>query len=322
MTKLERIVINSRPITFINHKSKTVRVPGLEGVPLFDVVKFFFSQVNKIGLRERASAISFNFIMAIPAFAIFLFTLIPYFPISEKIHNQLFRFIGDITPNNETHKLITSTLDDLFNKPKTGLLSIGFVLAAFYSSNAMMGIIRNFDRSLSSKRKDNFIKKRLRAIRLTILLVILIFATILLTLGQGELFIYVMKLFNIKHADTKFWLQVLRWVISVVLFLFSIAFIYKYAPSVHKRWQLISPGAILATFLIMLATWLFSFWAQNFSTYNKFYGSIGALLMIMMLIFVNSLMLLVGYELNVSIAYLKMDAEKRAKLHEADTKID
>ena len=220
MTKLERIVVSSRPIAFINHKSKTLRVPGFEGVPLYDVVKFFFSQVNKIGLRERASAIAFNFIMAIPAFAIFLFTLIPYFPISEKIHNQLFRLIGDITPNNETHKLITNTLDDLFNKPKTGLLSIGFVLAAFYSSNAMMGIIRNFDRSLTLKRKDNFLKKRLRAIRLTVLLVVLILATVLLTVGQGELFTYVLRLFNIKHADTKFWLQVVQ-VTSVHLLLLN-----------------------------------------------------------------------------------------------------
>ncbi len=295
-------------------------MPGFEGVPLYDVIRFFFSQVNKVGLRERASAIAFNFIMAIPAFAIFIFTLIPYFPISEKIHNQLFRLIGDITPNNETHKLITSTLDDLFNKPKTGLLSIGFLLAAFYASNAMMGIIRNFDRSLTSKRKDNFLKKRMRAIRLTVLLVILILATVLLTVGQGELFNYLLRLMNIKEANTKIWLQVVRWLISVLLFLFSIALIYKYAPSVHKRWRLISPGAILATVLIMLATWLFSVWAQNFSTYNKFYGSIGALLMIMMLIFVNSLMLLVGYELNVSISYLKSEAEKRVKLKEQPVK--
>lgn len=298
-----------------------MRVPGFEGVPLYDVVKFFFLQVKKIGLRERASAIAFNFILAIPAFAIFLFTLIPYFPVAKKTHKELFRLIGDITPNNETHQLIVSTLDDLFNKPKTGLLSLGFVLAAFYSSNAMMGIIRNFDRSLTLKRKENFLKKRLRAIRLTVLLVVLILATVLLSIGQGELFAYILNQLNIKQADTRFWLQIVRWLISIILFLFSIALIYKYAPSVHKRWRLISPGAILATILIMLATWLFSIWAQYFSTYNKFYGSIGALLMIMMLIFVNSLMLLVGYELNVSIAHLKMDAEKRAKLEDENQEI-
>jgi membrane protein len=270
-------------------------------------------QVKKVGLSERAAAISFNLIMAIPAATIFFCTLIPYLPISKQFFNELMQFVRDVTPDRETRGLITRFLDDFFNKPKTGLLSLGFVLAVLYSSNAMLGIIKTFDRSILEKRKSNFIKMRLRAIRLTTIIIILLIGTILISLGQGVLFNYIMKWLDIKNKFVQALIQNLRWIVIIFLFLYSTAFIYKYAPSIGKRWKLLSPGAILATFLIITTTAVFSYWAQNISNYNKFYGSIGSLLILMLLIFINSLMLLIGYELNISITYLKMEAEVRAK---------
>lgn len=294
-------------------KSKVWSIPGFAGIPIYDVVHFIVGQINTIGLRDRASSIAFNFIMAIPASAIFLFTLLPYFPASERIFNELNRLISEAMPNPESRELIVSNLNELLNIPKTGLLSIGFVVAVYYSSNAMAGIIRAFDKSLPEKRKGNFFIYRWRAIRLTMVLLLLLVGTIILTIGQGELFKKLLLSFEIRRATTIFWLGIIRFLLTISLFLFSIAFIYKYAPSVHKRWNLISPGAILATVLIMIATWLFSIWAQNFAAYNKVYGSVGALLLIMLLMFYNALMLLIGYELNVSIHYLKWQAEKRKK---------
>jgi membrane protein len=313
LTKLEHIILASKPVTFIREKSKKIFIPGFHGIPLHDVYIFFIKQVRKEGLNVRAAAISFNFIMAIPAATIFLFTLVPYLPISKDIYRELFHFVSDITPNNETRKLINGFLYDFFHKPKTGLLSIGFVLAMFYASNAMMGIIRTFDRSVLAKHKANFVNKRIRAIKLTIILVLLIIATALISMGQGALFSALMKWLNVKNSHSRLWIQNLRWIVIVALFLYSIAFIYKYAPSVHKRWKLLSPGAILATMLMILTTWLFSIWAQNFSNYNKFYGSIGTLLMLMLLVFLNSLILLIGYELNITITYLKGENEKKTK---------
>ncbi len=280
-------------------------LPGFSGLCFYDVARFFGKQVTRIGLRDRAAAIAFNFIMALPAGAIFLFTLIPYFPIARNIQDELFKFIEDVMPNTESRSLIMTTMLDLFNKPKTGLLSIGFILALYYSSNAMLGIIRTFDASLLVKRKRNFLHRRLRAIKLTLILIVLIIATMLLSLGQGRLFTSFLNWLGVSNAERNFWTDLLRWLIVVVLFLCSIAFIYKYAPSVYKRWKFLSPGAVFATFLIVLTTWVFSIWAQNFSSYNRVYGSIGALLIVMLLIFVNSLMLLIGYELNVSINYLR-----------------
>lgn len=310
MRKIERIIRQSKPVTSVREKSKKIFIPGFQGLHLYEVVTFFLSQIKREGLNTRAAAISFNIIMAIPAACLFLFTLIPYFPVSKNIHHELIDVVTELSPNQDTQKLITDFFDDFFNKPKTGLLSIGFVLALFYTSNAMMGIIRSFDRSLFSKAKTNFIAKRLRAIKLTLILVLLFIGTALISAGQGVLFNYIMDALGIKNENIRSLIQSLRWIIVIALFLFSIAFIYKFAPSVHKRWKLISPGAIFATFLMILATWLFSLWAQNFSNYSKFYGSIGSVLVIMTLIFLNSLVLLIGYELNVSINHLKHEAER------------
>lgn len=311
MTKLERIILTSKPVTAVRSRSKKILLPGFHGLPLYDVFKFFLAQIEREGLNVRAAAISFNIIMAIPAASLFLFTLLPYLPVAKNIHSELERVIADISPNTDTKKMVIGFFDDFFNKPKNGLLSVGFILAIFYSSNAMMGIIRSFDRSLMVKARTNFIKKRMRAIMLTLIMVVLIIGTTLISAGQGVLFNHIMEWLNIKNTSVKFWIQSLRWVVVVALFLYSIAFIYKFAPTVHKRWKLISPGAIFATFLMILATYLFSLWAQNFSNYNKFYGSIGTVLMIMLLVFINSLVLLIGYELNVSINHLKSEADNR-----------
>jgi len=314
LIKLERIIIESRPITFIRETSKRITLPGLQKLPLYDVWKFFFRQVKRVGLNERAATISFNLVMAIPATTIFLFTLLPYLPISKQIYKELFSFVRDISPNLQTRQFIINFLDDFFNSPKTGLLSIGFVLAVFYSSNAMMGIIRTFDRSVVTRHRSNFLYKRMRAMALITIIILIIIGTTLISVGQGQLFIWVLKELKIKNVHTKVWIQNLRWIVILFLFLYSVAFIYKYAPSVQKRWRLLSTGAIFATFLIIITTWAFSVWAQNFSNYNKFYGSIGTVLMIMMLIFINSFILLIGFELNITISTLKAERDEKARL--------
>jgi membrane protein len=311
LTKFERFLSNLQPVAYLIRKSKMWVLPGFHGICLYDVIRFFIEQVNKLGLRDRAAAIAFNFIMAIPAAAIFLFTLIPYFPIAKNMQDELFKFIQDVMPNSESKALIMTTMLDLFNKQKTGLLSIGFILAMFYSSNAMLGIIRSFDRSLTTKRPKSFMQKRLRAIKLTLVLILILIVTILVLIGQGTIFAGILNWMGMGVEQKSYWTGTLRWIIVIATFFFSIAYIYKYAPSIPKRWKLWSPGAVFATFLIVLATWLFSIWAQNFSNYNRVYGSIGALLITMLLIFVNSLMLLIGYELNISINYLKLKGEDK-----------
>ncbi|MDE1192370.1 MAG: YihY/virulence factor BrkB family protein [Arachidicoccus sp.] len=291
-----------------------MHVPRNEKINFLDVVRLFAYHIKQQGLTIRAGAISFNILIAIPACLLFLFTLIPYLGNSGVMYGEMKNTILSFTPDSGARMLMLKFLDNIFVKTKNGFLSIGFLLALFYSSNAMMGIIRTFDRSVKKRARTNFIKKRLRAIRLTLILFLLFIGTLIISFGQGMLFHHIMHLLHIKNLKVQWLIKNLRWVVIVALYFFSISFIYKYAPTVAKRKKLISLGSGIATFLLIFSTSLFTFWAQNFSNYNKFYGTIGSVLVMMMLLYVNSFMLLMGYELDLSIEELREEDKKEKKL--------
>ena len=309
LTQIKRRFLISTPVSFLIRKSKKILLPGFQGIPLFDVVRFFFLQAQKTGFTERASAIAFNFTMTIPPAIIFLFTLIPYLPISQEFINQMFSLIKDVMPGERNNGGLIKFLSDILNKPRTGLLSTGFLLAMFFSSNAVMGIMRSFDRNYIgfTKRKD--FHERMVALRLTFILFILFFISILALIMQGS----VLRWLGITNTILISVIHNLRWVVTILMFFFAISFIYRYAPSVHKRWKLVNPGSILATFLMILFTAGFSYWVSNFSNYNELYGSISTVLILMLLIYFNSLVLLIGFELNVSINSLKHEVDERNK---------
>jgi membrane protein len=320
LTKLERLILRSGPVAYLLRKSQTWVLPGFRGLPLYDVANYFLKQVKKIGLYERASAISFNLIMALPAGILFLFSLIPLFPQPKSFRKEILSLFKDITPNSSTYSFITNILNDLIENQHIGVFSFGFLLLIFYSSNAMIGIIRTFDKSIK-EHSGVFLHRRLKAIRLTFILIILVLtAALALFLGRQQL-IYVLKnVFNVKRDTRIFWWSWIRWGIIVTLLFYGIAVIYKFGPSVNKRWKLLSPGAILATFLTLITTVLFSYWVNNFASYNKVYGSIGTVLIIMVLVYVNALILLIGFELNVSITYLTKEVEEQKRKKQAALK--
>jgi membrane protein len=175
----------------------------------------------------------------------------------------------------------------------------------------MLSVIKTFDLAIYKQRKNtNFIKKRIKAIRLTIVVLGLLIGTILLLIGQGILFDKVMTLLHIKGSDVLL-IKLVRWVITLSLFFYGISYIYKYAPTVKKRWSTFSPGSILATVLTIATTYAFSYWVNHFSRFNKIYGSISSVLILMLFIYLISFILLIGFELNVSITYLKDEADQR-----------
>lgn len=313
MTKLERIIINTTPMQALIKWSQRIILPGFHNLPLYDVVVFFLKQMRKVGLNERAAAISFNFLMAIPAATIFLCTLLPYLPISAQITDELLNLTESITPDDKTYYTVKGFLEDFLQTPRSGLLSLGFLLAVYYASNAMMGIMRTFNKSLIYSSRRNFLESRWMAVKLTTLVIVLVIATMILLATQGRILLWILEKVHLRNAIALTIIQIVRWVLLIALFYFAIAFIYKYGPAVHKRWRLNSPGTILATFLILVTAWFFSFWVTNFSSFNKVYGSIGTILIIMLLVYINSLVLLIGFELNVSIHHLKHQADERAK---------
>ncbi|HEV9038021.1 MAG TPA: YihY/virulence factor BrkB family protein [Puia sp.] len=314
MIKLERKLYNTPPFRFLEAKSKKIILPGFQGVSLFEIVTFFSSQVKKVGLIDRARAISFSFLIAIPAAMIFICTLVPYLPVSHQIERQLLLLTKDLTPNQNTYVLVSQFLVDFLEKPRAGLLSFGFVLALFYSSNAMMGIMRSFNKSVIYNSRRNPVQTRWMAIKLTALVLCMVIGSVIILVTQAELLHTFLKALHISNKDhsARVLFRTLRWVVIIPLFYLAIACIYKYGPAMQKRWSLFSPGTLLATLLTILTILFFSYWVNRFSTYNKVYGSIGTVMILMLLVYLNSLVLLIGYELNVTIHHLKVLAgEKR-----------
>lgn len=311
---VERIILNSPPIRFFSEKSKKIILPGFDGVPLYDVIMFFKEQVARVGLTERASAISYNFIMSIPPSCLFLFTLIPQLPFIRRgaVKRQLHTIIRDIIPADTYNKNIIAFVDSFFKQDHIALLSFGFLLLIFFASNGMMGLMRSFNKNYIGFEKRTGLNTRIIAIKLTIIIMGLILGCVLLLILQGA----VLKMLGIKSQFVLNVIGVFRWLFLISLIFYAIAFIYKYAPAIQKRWKLASPGAILATFLSILTTLGFSIFVNNFGKYNALYGSIGTIIVLMIIIYINSLVLLIGYELNVSIHSIKaMSVERQKQVH-------
>jgi membrane protein len=311
MNSFQHFFKSSMPYRVASKKSKAIFLPGFQGLPLYDVVVFFKNQVQKVGLNDRARSISFSFLMAIPAATIFLCTLIPYLPVSKKLTNQLLLLTKEVTPNQNTYQLISNFLNDFLNKPRGGLLSFGLIVALYYASNAMMGLMRSFNKSLIFYSRRNFFESRLIAIRLTLVLLLLVIGCVIILVTQDELLRYIFRVMHIHRSSMKIVIKTIRWIVIIPLFYFAIAFIYKHAPAVHEKWRLFSPGTVLATVLMILLVFLFSIWVNKFGNYNKVYGSIGTILILMIVVYFNALILLIGFELNVSIHTLKAKALKR-----------
>lgn len=307
ITKIGNRLAASAPVTFVVNKSKQTFLPGFRGIALYDVIKFFFGQVKTVGMTERASAIAYNFLMAIPPAIIFIFTLIPLLPINQQFQEEMYGLIRDVIPGEKDNAVLINFLQDFINKPRNGLLSLGFVLSMFFSSNAMMGIMRSFDKNYIGFRKRTELQKRGAALKITLVLFVIVFVSVLLLISRGA----VLKWLGVESQLMRDIILNARWAIIVLLFFACISYIYRHAPAVHKKWRLINPGSILATFLMLLLTALFSWWVGRFGNYNQLYGSIGTVLILMILIFINSLILLIGFELNVSITSLKKIADER-----------
>ena len=307
LTQIRRRFITSFPVKLVIRKSKDIILPGFSGIPLFDVIRFFFLQIQKTSLTERAAAIAFNLLLAIPSACIFIFTLLPYLPIKDLL-SQLYELIRDVVPGRANNQPIIDFLEDFTKNERSGLLSFGFLLALYFSSNAMIGIMMSFNKmNYIGFSRRHYVHDRWVAIKLTLILFLIILLSIVALVSRGA----VLTWLGVEDPTIRAIILNVRWIVIILLFFLTISFIYRHAPAVHKKWKLINPGSILATFMMIACTMGFSYYVVNFGNYNKLYGSIGTILILMLLIYFNSLVLLIGFELNVSISSLRKLADQR-----------
>lgn len=284
-------------------RAKKVSFPGFEGVPIYYVLRFFFNEMSKDRVMMRASSVAFYFLLAIFPGIIFLFTLIPYLPIAD-FQEVLFSSMQNVLPQ-PAFEYLQAAIEDIINIGRVDLLSIGFVLAFFFSTTGVEALMRSFNKDHPIFARRSFIQKKLVSLKLTAVL----FLLLLLSVGfimLGDFLVSEaaehMKIFRNWNIAI---LSILRWIIIIALFFTAISFIYYYGPATGKKWQFVTAGSTFATILMILTSVVFAMFVNNFNLYNKIYGSIGALLVILLWILFNSIILLVGFELNTSIKFQK-----------------
>ncbi len=282
----------------------SVTLPGFDNMPMARVFTFFYKGIVNGAITTRSSAISFNLFVAIFPTLIFLFTLIPFIPINN-FQETLLSLIRNIIPQSAWES-VKFTFLDIIMRPHSSWLSIGFVLALFFSTNGINSMIEAFNASYHSMETRGILAQRWVAFVLVVVLALmLVLAITFITVGSA-LLQYIKREGFIQDRFVYFLLDSLRWIVLIALTYFGISLIYYWAPAKKRPFKFFSAGSSSTTFVIMLTNVGFNFYANNLATYNALYGSIGTLLLILLWIYINSTILLIGFELNVSILNAKI----------------
>ncbi len=251
----------------------------------------------------RASSLAFSFFLALFPTIIFLFTLIPYIPI-HSFQDYVFTQLQSIMPK-AAFEATKDTILDIIHKPRKGLLSVGFISALYFSTNGFNAMINAFNETYHEIETRKKLHQRLISFYMLVITALLLAVSTTLLIGTEYLFSY---LFN-SHKVLYYLISVLKWIILAAMFYSIISFNYFLGPKRKKGWSFFSAGSMFATVLIIVATIGFTYYVNNFGKYNKLYGSIGTLIVIMMLLYINSLILLLGFDLNASIQSAKKQRE-------------
>ena len=304
MFKLHRSLLRFKPYFNLIEWTKVLVLPGFKPLPLYTVGKFFFKELAKESLVNKASSLSYNFMLAIFPGIIFLFTLIPYIPVSN-FQDQLLSLMEMVLPKN-AFIAVESTLEDIVKNQNGKLLSFGFLFALFFATNGVHSLMLAFNKSSLVSENRSWIKQRWVAIKLSFIMVLALALSLAIITFSEFVFSTLRNAIDIINPGIWiFLINVARWLILTGLYLVTISIIYRYGPATKKKWHFFSPGSWLATILAILTFWGFAYYINNFGTYNKLYGSIGTLIVMMIWMYINSLIILIGFELNASIELSK-----------------
>lgn len=292
----------------IARSTQQIELPLFDGLSLYDVSIFFFRGIIEGSVTSRASSIAFSFFMALFPGIIFFFTLIPFFPV-ESLESEIFNVFQRVLPP-DTYEAVHSTIDDVMHNKRGGLLSVGFFLALIFSTNGVSAIISNFNQTIHKIEERSLWQQLLVSLGLTVVISVNFIIGIIIIIFSSDVLNALLEFFGLEAMES-FAVELTRYGLLVFVVFIGIVLLYNFAPSGRRKWRFFSPGAILATVLILLSSYLFSFYVANFNQYNTLYGSIGTLMVIMLWIYLNALVLIIGFELNASIASLKVEQEER-----------
>ncbi|TDP57558.1 YihY/virulence factor BrkB family protein [Flavobacterium dankookense] len=285
-----------------------IKLPWLYGLSLYDLLDIYIIGIIEGAISYRAAAIAWSFFMALFPFMLFIFNLIPYIPI-EGFQEDFLGFVQQNVPPT-TFDAIQSIIDDILNNSNTGLISTGFLMAIILMTNGVNAILGGFESShhidFSLKRK--FFRQYFVSLALSLLLsfflIITVAAIVILEVIIQKTIIQDVLSDKISLLETG------RYIFIMLMILFSTSLLFKFGVKREKNRAFISIGSVFTTVLIILSSYFFGIWVVKFSKYNELYGSIGTLLVVMFYIWINCMILLLGFDLNASINQIKRQKQQ------------
>lgn len=303
-------IINKSPFLRVwRRRIKRFTLPGFDKVPVYDVVVFFVNETQKDGLIRRAKSIAFTFFMAFFPMLIFVFSLIPFIPV-KNFQQNIIQVLRNYFKTDDVYQFFQTTIENVITKPKTGLLSIGLLTALFLASNGMMAVMDAFDKTYDYYVRRNFIQKRWVAIKLLFLI-----AAVFVLANSGVVFgIPLIKTLLVsmraKLLVVNYSLLTLNYFFVFLVYLIGISAVYYYGPALKRKFRFFSTGSTVATILSLLLSILFSIYVQKFFKLDKLYGSIASMLLVLIYFYMNSIVILIGFELNAAIYHHQNLREK------------
>ena len=294
--KLNSIPVVRQLVAF----GKTIKLASLEGLSLYDILELYVIGIFKGAFSYRASAVAFSFFMALVPFALFILNLIPYIPL-ENFQKDFLQFVAEGVPPN-TYDAIAQIINDIMNNSHQGLLSSGFILSILLMTNGVNAVLGGFEMSAHITITRGFFKQYFIALALSLLLSLLL----ILTVSAIVIAEVMIQKINIHGyiADVAV-IEWSRYGFLILMILITTSILYKFGTKETYKISFISYGAVLTTLLIVVSSYVFGVYVEKFARYNELYGSIGTLLVLMFYIWINCMVLLLGFELNATISKLK-----------------
>lgn len=281
--------------------SKSIKLRWLSGLPLYDLIELYVIGIAEGALSNRAGAIAFSFFMALFPFALFVLNLIPFIPI-EGFQDDFLKFVADGVPPN-TFDAVKNIINDILHNSHSGLLSSGFLLSVFLMANGLNAILGGFENSKHVLVKRGFFNQYFIAVGLSLFMAILLILTVAIIV-VFEVFIQKLNARDFFNHKIPF-MVLARYVFLILMILTTTSVLFKFGTKNQETRSFISIGSVFTTILTIISSYFFGVWVIQFSKYNELYGSIGTLLIVMFYIWINCMILLLGFELNEVINKIK-----------------
>ncbi len=298
--RASRLLKRNRSLMLVLIWSKKVSLPGFSGITIYQIVKFVSGELKKDDIVTRANSVAFSFFLSLFPLIIVVIPLIALTPTVSDWISQAEATFNEFLPQN-ARNYFKEIIDGIRKEGHYGLRSLSFMFAVIFSSSGMLTLMYGFDKSYSVSFKNrNYLHKRLIATLLTGLLALIVIMSIAIFISGQQ--IYTTHIIGqVPTSGQILVLKIIKWFTVFFLFYTIISVIYRYGPSIYRPLKFINPGAMLATVSSILASLGFSFFINNFGKYNEIYGSIGALIVLMLWMQINAFIILVGFELNAGI---------------------